>query len=84
MKKNYNRRYLKKDNTISVYSFNQEIKHIDPEIKKLKQDIRPFINKMSKDNLNKLLGEFGLLGGFLILYVIYKIFKNIKKYDILF
>ena len=55
MKKNYNRRYLKKDNTISVYSFNQEIKHIDPEIKKLKQDIRPFINKMSKDNLNKLL-----------------------------
>ena len=29
-------------------------------------------------------GEFGLLGGFLILYVIYKIFKNIKKYDILF
>ena len=55
MKKNYNRRYLKKDNTISVYNFNQEIKHIDPEIKKLKQDIRPFINKMSKDNLNKLL-----------------------------
>jgi hypothetical protein len=36
------------------------------------------------NNLNKLLGEFGLLGGFLILYVIYKIFKNIKKYDILF
>jgi hypothetical protein len=51
MKKNYNRRYLKKDNTISVYNFNQEIKHIDPEIKKLKQDIRPFINKMSKDQL---------------------------------
>jgi hypothetical protein len=36
------------------------------------------------NNLNKLLGEFGLLGAFLILYVIYKIFKNIKKYDILF
>ena len=51
MKKNYNRRYLKKNDTISVYSFSQEIKHIDPEIKKLKQDIRPFINKMSKDLL---------------------------------
>ena len=36
------------------------------------------------NNLNKLLGEFGLIGAFLIFYVIYKIFKNIKKYDILF
>jgi hypothetical protein len=53
MKKIYNRRYLKKDNTISIYKFNQEVKLVDPEIKQLKRELRPFINKMSKDNLIK-------------------------------
>lgn len=55
MKKIYTRRYLKKDNTVSVYNFAQEIKKLDPEVKELKQKLRPFINKMSKDNLNKIL-----------------------------